>query len=445
MKMNKGILMLCYFFPPLADVGCRRSIGFAKYLGKYGWEPQVLSVSNPDRQYCVMGKESPPAGVAVDYCRSLINLYGLVGKIDCLLVRMAGLLGLKMREKFLFDLVCIPDHFIGWMPLSIMRGLSIIRRKNIEVIYVSCTPFSAAISGVILKVLTKKKLVLDFRDPFALRTSSFNRKSAFKKATRSMIERFLFNHADLLLVTSSDVEREYLKQYPDMAGRISLIRNGFDSAYLEPGDHGKFQRFTICYTGQFYLHDPEQRKSSQQFFRAMQYLKQTSAINPGSFRFLYYGDSKAGVAALAKEYGVEELVSLHGRIPYPEVLKVIRGSHYQLIKLKKYMMSTKLYEGIPLNVPYLATIRCDEAEEIIVKYSPSSVIVSGEAYEEIAAGLETAMARVREGKVRDNLVGEFLRDFSRERQTERFADLLNSKFQPAAADFRKGSLNIGVS
>ena len=45
----KNILMICYYFPPLTDVGSKRSIAYAKYFKKYGWNPVVLSVKNPDR------------------------------------------------------------------------------------------------------------------------------------------------------------------------------------------------------------------------------------------------------------------------------------------------------------------------------------------------------------------------------------------------------------
>jgi hypothetical protein len=49
---GKNILMLCYYYPPLTDVGSKRSVAFSKYFKKHGWNPCVLSVTNPDRAYC---------------------------------------------------------------------------------------------------------------------------------------------------------------------------------------------------------------------------------------------------------------------------------------------------------------------------------------------------------------------------------------------------------
>jgi hypothetical protein len=78
--MNKNILMLCYYFPPLADVGAKRSVAFSKYLKKHGWNPHVLSVKNPDKYTCSIGNEKPPAGVATEYSFSVINPYIFVAR-----------------------------------------------------------------------------------------------------------------------------------------------------------------------------------------------------------------------------------------------------------------------------------------------------------------------------------------------------------------------------
>ena len=63
--MGKNILMICYYYPPLADVGCKRSVAFATFFKKFGWSPYVLSVKNPDKAYCSLGNEKIPEGIPV--------------------------------------------------------------------------------------------------------------------------------------------------------------------------------------------------------------------------------------------------------------------------------------------------------------------------------------------------------------------------------------------
>jgi len=48
------------------------------------------------------------------------------------------------------DLFCIPDQFIGWIPLTFLKALRILKKNKIDLIYVSIKPFSSAIIGVML-------------------------------------------------------------------------------------------------------------------------------------------------------------------------------------------------------------------------------------------------------------------------------------------------------
>jgi hypothetical protein len=159
--------MVCYYYPPLTDVGCERSVAFSKYLKKHGWNPNVLSVKNPDRAYCSLGHDEPPPGIPVERAYSVANLYGFLGKMNGLLSRIFKVFGVEIKRNYFYDVFCIPDFFWGWVPLSLIKGWSLIKRFRVDTIYVSCSPFSSALVGTCLKRLTRKPLVLDFRDPFA--------------------------------------------------------------------------------------------------------------------------------------------------------------------------------------------------------------------------------------------------------------------------------------
>jgi hypothetical protein len=111
--MNKSILILCYYYPPLSDVGYKRSIAFPKYLKKHGWNPRVLSVKNPDRSYCTLGTDSPPQGIPTEYSRSISNLSKAAGRMNGLLYRLLKLFGIKNEGNYVCQFLCIPDHFWG--------------------------------------------------------------------------------------------------------------------------------------------------------------------------------------------------------------------------------------------------------------------------------------------------------------------------------------------
>jgi len=433
--MKKNILMLCYYYPPLSDVGCKRSVALSKYLKKHGWNPYVLSVKNPDRFYCSVGTASPPQGVHTKYSRSIINPYRIVGRMNGLLSRLLKLFGIKYEGNYLYQLFCFPDHFWGWIPLTTLRGLGLIRKHGLDLIYVSCTPFSATLIGALLKRMTKKPLILDFRDPFATK-SVFDKMTntfAFRKKLLKNIERRVIGSADIFIVTSRETMQEYIEQYPEVQDKIFTIHNGIDAENMAiPCEKiVKYDKFTVVFTGHYIFW----ANLSNIFFEALAILKSTGQIDKNYFQFLFFGDSKDEICRIAESYAVEDLVTASSRIPYQDVLTVILKSHLQLLRVMKPLIPVKLLEGIPMNVPFLAPIPPGEAEEMIRKYSPSSFIITEESPQKVADAIVDAMTRYKNNEIHDNHVQEFLENFSREHLNLKLMNIIEQNLRAKGYTF----------
>ena len=143
--------------------GIYGATGFAKHLPVYGWHPIVLTVKNPDKHYCQLG-EQIPAGTEVHRSLSLANLSFLAGKANGLLARCMGLFGRELRPLVIPSLILIPDFAFGWIPLTVLKGLHILRKYEIDVIFATSKPNSCAVIGALLSKITGIPLVLDFRD-----------------------------------------------------------------------------------------------------------------------------------------------------------------------------------------------------------------------------------------------------------------------------------------
>lgn len=409
MKLN--ILMLCYYYPPLTDVGCKRSVAFSKYFKKYGWNPYILSVKNPDEGYCTIGTEKPPEGVTTEYSYSIVNLSRVVGRLNGAISKILSLINIKLTRNYVHQLLCLPDIFWGWIPLTTIKAFRLIKKFKIDIIYVSCTPVSSALIGAFLKALTGKPLVIDFRDPYAVtRVFELINLPRFRQAIDLRIQKYFLKHTDLLIVNNEETKAIYIEECPETKGKTFAIHNGFDHQYMIDGKLEKFQKFTIVYTGEFYFY----ALKSEVFFEAMALLKQRGKINKDTFQFLFYGDDKNRIESIAINHDIEDLVLVSTRIPYKEVLHTIAKSHLQLLRIVKPMISTKLFEGIPLNVPFLATIPQGEVEEIIHTYSPSSYVINEESAEKVAGAIVNAMAKYRTSQILDNDVDGFLKKYSRE-------------------------------
>ncbi|WP_180139930.1 glycosyltransferase [Desulfoluna butyratoxydans] len=416
---SKNLLMVCYYFPPLTDVGCKRSVAFATYLKKEGWSPYALSVKNPDRHYCSLGTDAPPDGVPAVYTRSLVNPIKFLGKANGLVDRVLSLFNRGVSRNYFYEFLCIPDFFVGWVPLTVVRAVKLIRAHNIETVYVSCSPFSAALIGVACRRLTGRRLVLDFRDPFGL-TLEGSKASRTKERIDAFFARLFLKHTDLLIVTTDETRREYAAQFPQFKEKVVTVHNGFDATHLVTDQPEKFHRFTIIYTGQFYYKfNPSLNMYADNFFSALAQLKKENRICSETFQFLFYGSEQGAIRDYAARFGVEDLVTVNGRVSHAEVLLAMRRSHLQLLRIMKLMLSTKLFEGIPMNIPFLATIPPGEAEEIIRRYSPGSYVITEDSAEKIKGAIVDAMDRYAKGPLPDNHVEEFMDCFSREALTQK--------------------------
>jgi glycosyltransferase involved in cell wall biosynthesis len=413
-----NLLMICYYYPPVSDVGSKRSVAFSKYFKKYGWNPLVLSVRNPDKHYCTVGSEKPPEGVHTEYSYSIVNPYWLSGKMNGALTKLLKLLKVKLTKNIFYEILCFPDHFIGWFPLASIKGFKMIRSNDIDVIYVSCRPKSAAIIGVLLKKLTKKPLVLDFRDPFITGIASYSKSSRTRISCEKWLEKKLLKQADLFFVTAEETRGAYLEAYPEFREKTFTIYNGFDPVPAQKNPEKKFDKFTIIYTGQYYDYGPNHEVYTELFFKALAYLKSINGISSDNFQFIFYGDEHNLIKDLSNKYEISDIVSARSRVPYEEILTSMTRSHLMLLRIVKLMISTKLFEGIPLNIPFLATIPHGEVEEIIRKYSPGSYIVTEEDTSlDVGNAIKDAMSRYRDGRMPNNLVEEFLSKFTRENMT----------------------------
>jgi len=387
----------------------------------------VLSVKNPDRAYCSLGDDVPPDGVHTEYSYSIINVYKFFGKLNGLLTKILTFIGIELKRNYFSDIFCIPDIFFGWIPLTTIKGLRLIKQYNIDVIYVSCRPFSSAIIGVLLKAISKKPLVLDFRDPYALEARSLGWlfvRPKFRKKIDKWIENKLLKHADIFVTVTEEWSKLYVRQYSEVRDKIFTVHNGFD-AELMPRSRpaSKYAKFTIVYVGMFHSYTPD----SEIFFEALACLKKTKKINHEIFQFLFYGEEKDWIHEISCNYGIEDLVTVSSRIPYADVLRIISKSHLQLLRTLKGMLPTKMFDGIVLNVPFLATIPTGDAEHIINNYSPSSYVINKDSPEEVAATILDAMQKYEDNKIQGNYVDEFMERFSRENLTLKLMNIIEEK------------------
>jgi len=337
----------------------------------------------------------------------------LVSYANAAFEKLLKLFGINLETNYFYNIFCIPDHFWGWIPLTTIKASILIRKRDIDIIYVSCTPHSSAIIGIILKRLSGKPLVIDYRDPFHISAFKMIKMPRFRRKINRAIQEYYLKRADITIVNNEDTKNIYIDEYPIVKNKIFAVHNGFDTKYLPSTRGEKFKKFTIVYTGDFYFY----AIYAELVFEAIKVLYKDGRLHKNNFQFLLYGEDRVEIGAIATRLGIEDLVITNARIPYREVLDIISKSHLQLLRIVKPMISTKLFDGIAMNIPFLATIPSGEVEGIIREFSPDSFIVTEESADKVAEAIVDAMSKYERRQIRDNYVDEFIDDYSRENLT----------------------------
>ena len=419
--MNK-ILMICYYYPPVSDVGALRSIAFSKNLPSFGYKPSVLTVSKADRGYCRVGVTLPPEGVKVYRTRSLFSPGSWVEVANAVYARLRRICKLPPSYglyAFLLN-IWLPDIFAPWIPGAVLKGLHL-EKEGFGTIYASCSPLSGAVVGAILKKRLGIPLILDFRDPMTNRIHG-RPESPIDKLKQCVEERLL-RFCDHLILVSRETEERYLNTYPFLEGKVSVIYNGFDEAFLmqEERSRSSNSRFTLLYSGNFYhnLVDPEP------FFEALKRVLQSGATRQESFLFRYVGAMNDWVRMLVKEKGLESVVEVTGFVDRGEVVKFLRDADAVLLRNYKPCITTKLYEGLAMGKVFLATVGPGEVESMVRKYSPESVVVNPENTEAIAEGIRVLYSRWENSEIRDKASQSYLKENNWQALTGRLVDVLD--------------------
>jgi hypothetical protein len=211
-NLMKKVLMIARAFPPFSPVGHSiRVVKFIKYLPALGWLPVVLTIDD-QQEYETMRKvgsdtllsevetqvkiyrtsAGEPSMKYLQKEREFGGKYWLAGVI----VKLFG-----GARRWTFRNVFLPDRVITWLPFAVDRGRQVVKNEGIDVIFATCPPHSVALIGAVLKLLTNKPLVIDFRDDW-IDTPWYLSKPKIVRKINRILEKWVVKTADkVTLVT----------------------------------------------------------------------------------------------------------------------------------------------------------------------------------------------------------------------------------------------------
>ena len=414
--------MICYYYPPLIDVGSLRSIAFSSHLPALGWTPTVLTVTNPSKSYCRIGNTVAPEGVRVFRARSLFDAMIPINLANGIHGRLRQLFGLRPSFAFYKRALSLwlPDIFVPWIPGAVRKAMKL-KETDFDAIYASCSPFSSAAIGAALKRRLKKPLVLDFRDPMSKRI--LREPESLPDKLRQRIEQWVLERCDRLVVLTHEAKKRYIETYPFLEGKVSVIHNGYHESFLQVDSPSprKDSRFSIVYTGTFY----QEAVPPEPFFNALKTVLDRKWLQPDKLLFRYLGRPGPWFERLVKERHLESQIEVTDYLPHKQVKKYLQESNVVLLRnLSPCCLSTKIYEGLALGKPFLGLLYPGESEEIVSEYSPASVICHPLDEEGIASAIKNLYERWEANELHDEVSKEYLAKFRWQALTLKLSTLL---------------------
>ena len=337
--MNRSILVISYYFPPLGMAGVQRPLGLAKYLHRQGWRVYVLTVKP------VTYWETDPS--LLDDFPKEISIFR-AGSLDP--ARLAYLMARKNRTERSLRAPAgklVWDTKLGAIPFLWAKGCRLIEKFCISAVWTTSPPPSIHLAGCWLKRTNDVRWFADFRDPWEVEApdKNSNRWPRRKKKLQRLLAA-----ADGVTAVNEGL-KDFLVSFTG-ADKVTTVYNGFDPEIVHLNTSPPAKVFTLAYGGTL-----SPATDPHAFPVALSRWKKEKKRN---FRLILVGRIFGlPIEKRLAELGLIENVEIAGYLPHGAALEKLAGANLLLLFLseeEKYRLTVpaKLFEYIGLGKPVLA-------------------------------------------------------------------------------------------
>ena len=390
MTRVKRVLLVAYYFPPIAASGSMRPLGFCRYLDEYGWRPRVLTTSLDSLTPTQRGDEGlrkmVPPHVEVDAVPHANPLQTLIRWRERVRERVRG--GFTPRVSHEPRVVsgrrpadekaggarnisgrnladwafAFPDRQISWYGPAVRRLERLQREERPDAVLATGGPWTALLVGKRLAERFRVPFVADFRDPWTMNPLDAVQFAPWLSKRAKQLEQDICTAASGIIANTDELRRAFCAAYPRVAGKCQTITNGFDDDGVVAGAvsdahddasvvFGTARRVELAHFGSVYgARDPVP------LLQAATELLQEGRIRPDSLCLRFVGAwdvVDAGCEALAR--GLERLGVLRREGPMSRQACLTEMSHSQrLLALQgeyPLQIPAKVYEYIATGRP----------------------------------------------------------------------------------------------
>ena len=411
----------------------QRTLKFAKYLPLFQWKPFIIKAD--------LTPAEEKDGFLLNELSDEVVIYNAFyprftksAKDDQVSKNVGGKVSWLRKHiaQCLRAIACIPDDRIFWLPFALKRALKAIREKSIDVIYTTSNPYTNHLIGYMLKIITKKPWVADFRDPWTeniYHSARYYRSpfSPLRKRIDIFLEKRIVRNADRIIGTTEEIVDSFVGRYGGARDvKYAVITNGYDAddfLLQQPGEKDAQKPFVICYCGSF------RRVSPVNFLNALRKVIDEHPEIENDVRVSFVGHVPAEMISHIRRLRLERQVDLIGYKTHKDALKYLLNSDLLLLILtsdarEKLILPGKIFEYLAANKPILALLPEGPASEMISKYQAGKV-VHPESIDEIKAAIYQYYQAHKNGGI-PGPNSQNIDSFERKELTKHLADIFES-------------------
>lgn len=309
--------------------------------------------------------------------------------------RVSRELLLRFVKLVLDGVVYVPDQWTPWIPPAARATLKELRRYPRAVLLTSSPAYSSHVLGLIVKVLTRRPWVADFRDVWVGRPYRRVRSRAHE-AWERFLEGLVVRLADRITVASpAYVDLMASRHGNRLRAKSHWVPNGFDPADYEgplPEPSGEFR---VVYTGAMFG-----AETPVPFLTALGRLARRAPALTANVRVDLVGpmgeDERIRFDEILAHFGIAPLVKVHGILSHADCVRLQRTADLLLLLSGPEHTENirgKTAEYLAAGKPILAMIPPRSIQADVLRWAGAGIIVPSEDEAAAEAVLEDILQR----------------------------------------------------
>jgi glycosyltransferase involved in cell wall biosynthesis len=417
--VNRRLLLMCYFYPPLAGGGVHRVLGFTRWLPENGWDCTVVCAGPEDywvRDETLVGRIPPgtevirvPGGSALSaWLRLMRGRDRAAGTATSAADAGPGTAGRRSGAVFgglraLSDWLLLPDSYAGWARRA--RGVAAGRlaRGDISAVLSTSPPDSVHLAALPLARRFGLPWVADFRDPW-IGLHFRQPPTGWHAARQRELERRVLTGADLVVAASRTHADDLEGDAAARPRNVVHLPNGYEPEAVAPAASAPghtprdLQHFTMAFSGTLSL-----MPDVEVLFEALHQLLARRPEARRRIRVRLAGPFDTDYEDRAVALGLKGIVEFTGPLAHGEARALQRAAELLLLwKPRGYrtMVPGKTYEYLDAGRPILALLDEDDEAARLVRRAGGTCLAPGDR-EGLATEIERRYLVWKEGGARE--------------------------------------------